>query len=78
MTVLAQALFDIHYLCLLIKVWKKAGNQGDGWYRGYHNFTDLIKNKTTFTVSFEASRGPTSASDIAIDDITFSPCTHGK
>jgi len=43
-----------------------------------HNFSDLIKNKTSFTVSFEAERGPTSESDIAIDDITFTPCTHGK
>lgn len=58
------------------EVWKKAGNQGDGWYRGVHNFTELLKNKTTFTVSFEAERGPTATSDIAIDDITFSPCTH--
>ena len=43
-----------------------------------HNFSDLIKNKTAFTVTFEAERGPTSESDIAIDDITFTPCTHGK
>ena len=55
-----------------------AGNQGDGWIRGVHNFSDLIKNKTSFTVTFEAERGPTSESDIAIDDITFTPCTHGK
>ena len=43
-----------------------------------HNFSDLIKNKTSFTVIFEAERGPTSESDIAIDDITFTPCSHGK
>ena len=43
-----------------------------------HNFTELIKNKTAFTVSFEAERGPTTTSDIAIDDITFSSCTHSE
>ena len=59
-------------------MWKVAGNQGDGWYRGVYNFSDLIANKTAFTVTFEAERGPQAASDIAIDDITFSPCTHGK
>ena len=62
----------------LYQVWKVAGNQGDGWYRGSHNFSDLVKNKTAFTVIFEAERGPTAASDIAIDDITFTSCSHSK
>ena len=54
------------------------GNQGDAWNRGTYDFTKEISNGQAFQVIFEAERGPTSAGDIALDDITFSDCSHGE
>ncbi|XP_031558323.1 very low-density lipoprotein receptor-like [Actinia tenebrosa] len=52
------------------EVWKVGGNHGDGWIRGKYDFA-AQKNNNKNCVIFEAARGPTYTSDIALDDISF-------
>ena len=52
-------------------MWYRSLDQGDGW----HYARAAVSANTQFKVVFEATRGETSHSNIAIDDITF---TDGK
>ncbi|KAH3887722.1 hypothetical protein DPMN_011741 [Dreissena polymorpha] len=55
-------------------VWSVSGDKGENW--NYANV--LLGNNKNFSVIFEAQRGDQGTSDIAIDDVTFTPeCAYG-
>ena len=52
-----------------IKVWSTSGNKGDMWLRG----EATLSSAANFQVIIEGVRGAGFASDIALDDISFTP-----
>lgn len=50
-------------------MWTDSGNKGQKWL--YANI--LVGDNSKFSVLFEATAGDPTTSDIAIDDVTFTP-----
>ena len=56
-------------------LWRRSGNHGDQWQ--YANVG--VGSNQNFSVVFEALRGDSFKSDIALDDVTFTPsCVTGR
>lgn len=53
-----------------VDLWQRSGNQGKRWLKAE---VDIITNWPVAQVMFEGRRGRTYQSDIALDDISFSP-----
>ena len=55
-------------------MWSSSGNKGQKW--NYGNV--LVGDNKNFTVVFESTAGDSGTSDIAIDDVSFTPeCSTG-
>jgi hypothetical protein len=53
------------------KLWSKSGNQGTQWQQASGI---CIKSSSQYQIVFEAVRGSSFQSDVAIDDINFTNC----
>lgn len=56
-------------------MWSASGNKGDSWQ--YANV--VVGDNLPFSVVFEATAGNMATTDIAIDDVSFTPeCATGS
>ncbi|RDD40324.1 MAM and LDL-receptor class A domain-containing protein 2 [Trichoplax sp. H2] len=72
MGTLSVTLRDIGLRQSLGTVWQKSGNQGIGWKRG----NALINSAQPYRVVFQGRLGRSISSDMAIDDVVFTPACY--
>lgn len=54
--------------------WTRVGQQGNQWLVDYVDIVTYLNGATQYTLIFEAVRGSSFTSDIALDDLLFGPC----
>ncbi|RDD40325.1 MAM and LDL-receptor class A domain-containing protein 2 [Trichoplax sp. H2] len=69
MGTLKVVIMDVTLNRTLSVVWQKSGNQGQSWYRG----NAMLNSAQPFRVVFQGVLGTSFTSDMAVDDVVFTP-----